>query len=294
MVVVFGASGNVGRSTVAALRQAGQGVRAVVRDPDRARTLVRMGCDVAVADLDDADAVRRALAGARAVQVLCPVPYRHPDPAGAMRGTIATLARALHGQPRLHVVALSDYGAELDAGTGIPLLYRDFEAALAEVVPRLTVLRSAEHMQNWARAIPVALETGRLPTFHGAGKPLPTVAAGDVGIVASALLLQERHRAGVAVVSVEGPRRYGVADVARILGDVGGRDIVPHAVPRDDWPAALVQAGLSPAMADLLGATYDAHNEGRIDAQPGTLRRFGTTGLRDVLAALLPLARVRG
>ena len=74
MVVVFGASGNVGRSTVAALRQAGQGVRAVVRDPDRARALVRMGCDVAVADLDDADAVRRALAGARAVQVLCPVP----------------------------------------------------------------------------------------------------------------------------------------------------------------------------------------------------------------------------
>jgi uncharacterized protein YbjT (DUF2867 family) len=287
MVVIFGAAGNVGRATVAALRQAGQGVRAVVRDPARARTLVRMGCDVAVADLDDDAAVRRALEGAHAAQVLCPVPYRHPDPAAAMRRTIATVARALDGHSRLHVVALSDYGAELDAGTGITLLYRDFEAALAQVVPRLTVLRSAEHMQNWGRAIPVPLETGRLPTFHDAGKSFPMVAAEDVGILASQLLLQERRHEGVTVVSVEGPRRYGVADVAGILGEIGGRDIVPHAVPRADWPAALARAGMSPAMADLLGATYDASNEGRIDAQPGTLRRFGTTGLRDVLAALV-------
>jgi uncharacterized protein YbjT (DUF2867 family) len=205
-----------------------------------------------------------------------------------MRRTIATVARALDGHPRLHVVALSDYGAELDAGTGITLLYRDFEAALAAVVPRLTVLRSAEHMQNWVRALPVALETGRLPTFHTAGKPFPTVAAEDVGLLASQLLLQARRHDGSAVVSVEGPRRYGVADVAGILGDVGGREIVPAAVPRAHWPAALARSGLSPAMADLLGATYDAHNEGRIDAQPGTLRRFGTTGLRDVLAALVP------
>lgn len=291
MYVIFGASGNVGRSTVAALRRTGQGVRAVVRGPDRARALAGMGCEVAVADLDDEAAVRRALEGAHAVQVLCPVPYRHPDPARAMRRTIATVARALHGQPRLHVVALSDYGAELDADTGITLLYRDFEAALAEVAPRLTVLRSAEHMQNWGRAIPVALDTGCLPTFHDAGKPFPTVAAEDVGVLASQLLLQARRHDGVAVVSVEGPRRYDVADVAGILGEVGGRDVVPVAVPRADRPAALARAGLSPAMADLLGATYDAHNEGRIDAQPGTLRRFGRTGLRDALAALVPPAR---
>jgi uncharacterized protein YbjT (DUF2867 family) len=252
-----------------------------------------MGCEAAVADLDDEAAVRRALEGAHAAQVLCPVPYRDPDPGGAMRRTIATVARALHGHPHLHVLALSDYGAELDAGTGITLLYRHFEAALAEVVPRLTVLRSAEHMQNWGRAIAVALETGRLPTFHDAGKPFPTVAAEDVGILASQLLLQERRHDGAAVVSVEGPRRYDVADVAAVLGEVAGGDIVPHAVPRADRPAALARAGLSPAMADLLGATYDAHNEGRIDAQPGTLRRFGTTGLRDVRAALVPPALAR-
>lgn len=292
MHVIFGATGHVGRAAAAALRAAGQDVRAVVRNPDRARALDRMGCAVVVADLDDEAAVRRALAGAHSAQVLCPVPYRHPDPATAMRRTIATLARALDDQRHLHVVALSDYGAELDAGTGITLLYRDLEAALIEAAPRLTLLRSAEHMQNWARVAPVALGTGRLPIFHGAaGAPFPTVSADDVGAVAAQLLLEGRDRDGVAVVSVEGPRRYAAADVARALGEVGGREVVAHAVPRGDWQAALARAGLSPAMADLLGATYDAQNDGRIDAEPGSLRRFGTTGLRDVLAALVAPVR---
>lgn len=292
MHVIFGAAGNVGRAAAAALRAAGQEVRAVVRNPDRARGLARMGCDVAVADLDDEAAVRRALAGAHAAQVLCPVPYRHPDPATAMRRTIATLARALDGHRHLHVVALSDYGAELEAGTGITLLYRALEEALVEGAPRLTLLRSAEHMQNRARVAPVALGTGRLPVFHGAaGTPFPTVSADDVGAVAAQLLLDGHGGDGIAVVSVEGPRRYDAVDVAHALGEVGGREVVAHAVPRGDWQAALMRAGLSQAMADLLIETYDAQNDGRIDVEPGTGQRFGTTGLRDVLAALVSPVR---
>lgn len=288
MYVIFGASGKVGRSTVAALRREGREVRAIVRNPAQGEALWRLGCEVAIADLGDEASVRRMLEGAQAVQMLCPVPYGAADPVAGMRYAIATIARALRDQPPLHVLALSDYGAELAAGTGITMLYRELEAALREVAPRLTLLRSAAHMQNWVRVLPVAMSTGRLPTLHNPiDRRFPTVSASDVGIVAAQLLLDEPAGNGVRVVSVEAAQRYSADDAARALAEVSNRDVDAYALPREEWAAALLRAGIHPRMADLIVETNDAQNEGRIDAEYGTERRYGTTGLRQALAELL-------
>ena len=294
MYVIFGASGKVGRSTAAALRNEGHNVRAVVRDPAQGEALARLGCEIAIADLGDEASVRRALEGARAAQMLCPVPYGAADPVADMRHTIATAARALADHPHLHVLALSDYGAELAAGTGITMLYRELEAKFREVAPRLTLLRSAAHMQNWARVLPVAMSSGHLPTLQNPlDLRLPTVSASDVGIVAAQLLLDEPAGNGVRIVSVEAAQRYSAGDAARALGEVCRRDIGAHALPRAEWSATLLRAGMNPHMADLIIETNDAQNEGRIDAEHGTERRFGATGLRDVIAELVASAGAR-
>lgn len=294
MYVIFGASGKVGRSTATALRNAGRKVRAVVRDPAQGEALERLGCEVAVADLGDEARVRHALEGAQAVQMLCPVPYGAADPVAEMRHTIATAARALADHPHLHVLALSDYGAELAAGTGITMLYRELEAKLEQVAPRLTLLRSAAHMQNWVRVLPVAMSSGHLPTLHDPiDRRFPTVSANDVGIVAAQLLLDEPAGNGVRIVSVEAEQRYSAADAAFALGEVCRRDIVAHALPRDEWSTALLRARMNPRMADLIIETNDAQNEGRIDAEHGTERRFGATGLRAVMAELVASAGAR-
>jgi uncharacterized protein YbjT (DUF2867 family) len=288
MYVIFGATGKVGRSAAAALIHEGHAVRAVVRSPAQQETLTRIGCEVVTGDLNDEASIHRALDGAHAVQMLCPMPHRDPDPADAMRRMIDTAARVLRAHPHLHVVALSDYGAELDADTGITMLFHHLEAAFREAAPRLTLLRSAEHMQNWARVVPVALATGRLPSLHHPlDRPFPTVSAHDVGIVAARLLIDGFDEAGVQIVSVEGPRRYDANDVARALGDTSGRDIVAHALPRDEWTATLLRAGLNANHAKLIVDLYDAQNTGRIDVEAVTERRFGTTELHDVVAALV-------
>ena len=288
MYVIFGATGKVGRSAAAALRHEGHAVRAVVRNPAQQETLTRIGCEVITGDLNDEASIHRALDGAHAVQMLCPLPHRDPDPADAMRRMIDTAARALRAHPHLRVVALSDYGAELDADTGITMLFHHLEAAFREAAPRLTLLRSAEHMQNWARVVPVALATGRLPSLHHPlDRSFPTVSAHDVGIVAARLLSAGLDDKGVRIVSVEGPRRYDANDVARALGDASGRDVVAHALPRDDWTATLLRAGLNANHAKLIVDLYDAQNTGRIDAEAGTERCFGTTELHDAVAALV-------
>lgn len=290
MYVIFGASGKVGGSTAATLRQQGHAVRAVVRNVARSDALARIGCDIVEGNLDDEASIHRALDGAQAVQMLCPLPQRDPDPARAMRRMIDTAARVLRTHPHLHVLALSDYGAELDADTGITMLFHHLEAAFKDAVPRLTLLRAAEHMQNWARMLPAALATGYLPSLHHPlDRQFPTVSAHDVGVVAAQLLMDGGDERDVRIVSVEGPRRYDANDVARVLGDTSGRTIAAHALPRSEWSATLARAGLNDNHAKLIVDLYDAQNAGRIDVEAGTERRFGSTELHDVLAALVPI-----
>jgi NAD(P)H dehydrogenase (quinone) len=288
--VIFGAAGNVGRVSAAALRRAAREVRAVVRDNRQGEVLAEIGCEIAVADLLDPASVARAIEGAYAVQILCPVPRAHADPGAEMRRMIDASAKALLANPPQRLLALSDYGAEHARGTGITTLFHYLETQLAPVASQLTFLRAAEHMHNWARVLPIALARGVLPTLHHPlNKLFPTAAAEDVGLLAAELLLDDRPvKTSPRVVSIEGEARVSPLDVARTLGELAHRQITALAVPRDGWATMLHDAGLGENHAHLIMDLYDAHNAGRIDVETEiSERRFGATALADVFAAIL-------
>ncbi|WP_175922435.1 NAD(P)H-binding protein [Burkholderia latens] len=290
MFVIFGASGNVGLSTVTTLRHAGHPVRAVLRDARQQERFVQLGCDVAIAELSDARAVAAAIDGAHAVQMLCPVPVADSDPAATMAHTIDAVTGALAANPPPALLALSDYGAERDGNTGITRLFRRLEQNLKTVPTRLTLLRSAEHVQNWTRVLPVALATGVLPSFHHpVDKVFPTVWAPDVGIAAARLLMDRAEFSrGPRIVSIEGPQRVSVRNIADMLGAAADREIAAQALPRDAWTATLLRAGLSERHAQLIVDLYDAHNAGQIDVETGVSERvYGATRPADALAALV-------
>ncbi len=289
MFAILGATGKVGRQTIRRLRARGEAVRAVVRDPARAADLAASGCGVAICDLHDAEAVLRAVDGARAVQVICPVPARAADPAQDMRTVIDAIGAALERARPEAVVAVSDYGAEIPTGTGITLLFHYLESRLARLPAATTFLRSAEHMQNWARQVKATAQTGVLGTLHHpVTKPFPTVSAGDVGVVAAEVLMSPVASSLPRIVHVEGPRRYTPVDVAAALGELLGREVVARELPRPEWHAILVGGGLTDGHARLIEELCDAHNAGRIDVDKdvGEVRR-GTTELTEALAPLV-------
>ncbi|MFM0721588.1 NAD(P)H-binding protein [Paraburkholderia strydomiana] len=291
MFVIFGAAGHVGWMSAAALRRAGREVRAVVRHEEQGGPLAAIGCEIAVADLNDAVSVARAIEGAHAVQMLCPLPRAHADPAAAMRKMIDASVAAVRAAAPPRVLALSDYGAEHPDRTGITTLFHYLETQLRTIDAQLTFLRAAEHMHNWARMLPMALANGVLPSLHHPlDKLFPTVAAEDVGVLAAELLLDtSAPQTSPRVVSVEGDRRVSALDVARTLAEVSGRPVVAQEVPRGEWATVLRHAGLGDHHARLITDLYDAHNAGRIDVEAGVSeRRFGATPLAQVLAALLP------
>lgn len=289
MYVIFGAAGKVGQTTAMKLRQASLPVRAFVRDATQGAALANIGCEVIVADLHDAAALDRALEGAHGVQVLAPLPRDDARMADTMRTTIDITARALAAHRDAHVLALSDYGAELDANTGITKLFHHFEAALRDVSTKLTLLRSAEHMQNWTRVLPVALSSGVLPSFHDpVDKRFPTISASDVGVVSARLLSQGLDAGQTRIVSVEGPARVSANDVAQAIEHACGRPVKALALPRDQWALTLSRAGLSDQHAQLIVELFDAHNAGRIDVQADAGERaFGTTPLDQAVATML-------
>jgi NAD(P)H dehydrogenase (quinone) len=287
---IFGATGKAGRATVRALRDQGRSVRAVVREESRGRELAEWGCELAVADVRDAASIARAVDGAAAVQVLCPIVPTARDAPAELRSVADAFAEALISAAPPTVVAISDYGAELDSGTGVTLTFHHLEQRLRELGGDVTFLRSAEHMQNWRRQVSAALDSGVLGSLHQPlTKRFPTVSAPDLGAVAAELLTDEAPRSrGPRIVHIEGPQRYTALDVAATLSELADRDVVARELPRPEWVSALQRGGVGESYAELVAELFDAHNAGRIDAEHGAGEvRRGTTGLRAALSELL-------
>lgn len=279
MFAILGATGKAGRATVGELRKRGLPVRAVVRDRSKAQDLEALGCEIAVADLRDVRAIAVAVEGAQAVQAICPISPQMQDPAAEMRIIVDAIRDALAAVRPAKVVAISDYGAELSAGSGVTLAFHYLEAQLRKTSTALTLLRSSEHMQNWSRLFKTAAQTGVLPSFHQPlTKLFPMVSAGDVGLIAADILASADFCEAPRIVYVEGPHRYNALDVAATLGHAFGREIVARELPRSDWIAALVRGGLSVSYAGLVAELYDAHNAGLIDVESGVweIRRGAT------------------
>lgn len=287
MYVILGATGKIGRTTITNLRKAGAPVRAVLRNREQAQALSDLGCEIAIADINDRGALAAAMKDARAVQVICPVDARAENPYSDMLRLIDGLGDALEEARPPLILAISDYGAQHSSGTGVTLIFHALEARLKTLDCRLILLRSAEHMENWARQANGAAESGRLPSLHHPlTKLFPTVSAFDVGVIAADLLLADED-AKLRIVHAEGPRRYTANDVAAAIGEIAGRDVVALPLPQTDWLTALTRAGLSEDYAKLLVELFAAHNAGMIDAQAnvGEIRRGNT----ELLHAFRPL-----
>jgi NAD(P)-dependent dehydrogenase (short-subunit alcohol dehydrogenase family) len=73
VIAIFGANGRVGGAAARALLDRGLPVRAVVRDTGRAAVLGERGAELVTADLRVPDDVARAVKGADAALVVCPM-----------------------------------------------------------------------------------------------------------------------------------------------------------------------------------------------------------------------------
>lgn len=289
MLAILGATGKTGLGTIRRLRARNVPVRAVVRAGSMTKELHALGCEIVIADVNDGPALAEALRGASTVQVICPIQPQSTDAAADMQRSVEQIGAALESARPEHVLAISDYGAHLTHGTGIALVFHRFEQQLRRLPAALTLLRSAEHLQNWSRVLRPAIEAGKLPGFHDpVTKLFPTVSAYDVGEIAAELLQTPPAPGTVRIAHAEGQQRTSIADIAAVLSRVTGRPIEPVSVPRAGWSATFARGGLSDSYAALVAEMYDAHNRGLIDVEAGAGELYrGRSTLEQVLRSLV-------
>ncbi|MGN6091649.1 MAG: NmrA family NAD(P)-binding protein [Luteibacter jiangsuensis] len=286
MFAITGITGKVGGGTARALLAAGRNVRAVARDRSRANAWRERGCDVALAEMSDADALARAFSGTEGVFVLLP-PVFDPSPGFPESGAVISAVReALLATRPGKVVCLSTIGAQASQENLLTQLTR-LEQALGDLPVPVAFLRPGWFMENAEWDIPSARK-GTLTSFlQPLDRGIPMVATADVGRVA-AELLQETW-SGTRIVELEGPSRVAPNDIAVAFANVLGRSVRAEAVPRDTWETLFRSQGMrhpEPRMRMI-----DGFNEGWIDFE-GRIDsvRKGEVTLETVLKELVARA----
>lgn len=281
MYAVTGITGQVGSQVARALLDAGQPVRAVVRDAAKGKSWADKGCEVAVADVTDAPALRAAFENAAGVFVLLPP---HFDPSPDFREShlaIDAFYSALSSAEPDKVVCLSTIGAQATQPNLLNQLGL-LEKRLGALPLPVAFLRAGWFIENSRWDIEPVRHTGIMPTFlQPADKPVPMVATVDVARVAAELLLQNWQ--GKRIVELEGPARVTPDEIAACLARLLKRDVLAQPVPRDTWEATFKSTGMrnpTPRMQML-----DGFNEGWIDFERDPIK--GRTSLEAVLADLV-------
>src|SRR5882724_2852785 len=212
MYAVMGVTGKVGGAVATTLLESGCGVRAIMRDAAKAPGWRERGCQVALANVEDADALSAALRDTEGVFVMLP-PVFDPQPGFPEAKTaIAALAGSLERAAPPKIVCLSTIGADAQQPNLLNQLGL-LEQALQPLPAPIVFLRAAWFLDNAAFDAASARSTGVIESFlQPLDKQYPMVAAKDVGCVA-AELLRDTWR-GHRVVELEGPRRVTPNEIA--------------------------------------------------------------------------------
>ncbi|MFB7723500.1 NAD(P)H-binding protein [Nocardia sp. NPDC056100] len=242
MIVVTGATGNVGADLVAALADGGEPVRALVRDPERAE--LPAGIESRAADLTAPDSLAAAFEGARALFLLPGYP-----------GVAQVAAKA--GVE--HIVQLSGVSAATgDTGNAVTRYMMASEREVTESGAAWTILRPCAFDSNALRWLP------QLAAGDVVRAPFPEVRTAsldsyDLAAVASHALREDGYRG--EILWPTGPEALRPADQVAILAQILDRDL--HCVGLSDEEARTEMLRTTPV--DYVNAFFDFYVDGAID-----------------------------
>jgi NAD(P)H dehydrogenase (quinone) len=284
MYAITGITGQVGGALARTLLAAGQPVRAVVRDAAKGRTWAEKGCEIAVAEMQDAAALTAAFRETSGVFILPPSEF---DPAPGFpeaRAVITAVTSALDAARPLKVVCLSTIGAQ---ATQPNLLTQRtlMEQALRQLPIPVTLLRPAWFMENFAWDVASARDSGVIASFlQPLDKPVPMIATADIGRVAAELIRQDWQ--GCRVVELEAAHRITPNEAAATFAGVLGHSVRIEAVPRETWGGLFKSQGTKDPMPRI--QMLDGFNEGWIEFERGEAGSMkGEVTLETVLRGLI-------
>jgi uncharacterized protein YbjT (DUF2867 family) len=231
MILVTGATGQVGGHLVALLTRDGHAVRAVVEPGVQPPWPTGGPVQTVVADFGDEDALTQAAAGADRVFMLVP-----PSPLQPVWQR--NIVKAAQGATRIVKLSAFDSGPASKLSMG--RWHHDGEEALRLADIPHVILRPQYFMQNLLHD-EGALRGGLLRTFIPPELAVGMVDAHDVAAVAAAALLAPTI--GERVLVPTGPAAVTTGQFATAVSTAVGREVHEMYLPPPQARAALIAAG---------------------------------------------------
>ncbi len=245
MILVTGATGNVGRALVETLDAGGHRVRALARTPDRAA--LPASVDVVSADLSAPETMSGALAGADKLFLL-----------GAFPTTGDVLDRARQAGVE-HVVLLTSrcvIGGAPD--NAITRMWLDAEAAVESSELPWTILRPSGFHSNALRWLP-QLQQGDIVRAPWPDVAIASIDPADIAAVAATVLVDGGHEH--TALELSGPDPLTPGEQVATLAEVLRRPL--RYEPLTDEDARLAMEGDTPP--DFVDAFFRFFSDGEFD-----------------------------
>ncbi|WP_329432296.1 SDR family oxidoreductase [Streptomyces anthocyanicus] len=243
MIVVTGATGNIGRPLTRALAEAGEQVTAVSRHP----AAVPDGVRHLVADLAEPAGLRPALAGAKSLFLLL---------SGDLHALGANPADLIGEAARsgVHrVVLLSTLGVVTRPFGATRIAMRELEDTLRESGLEWAVLRPGGFASNalwWAESV----RARRVVAAPFGDVGVPVVDPADIAAVAAACLLEDRHTGGAY--ELTGPEVITPRGQTEAIAAALSAPVAFHELTREEARTAMARsmpAELADDTLDILG-----------------------------------------
>ena len=201
MILVSGATGNVGKELIPSLLKKGAQVRILVRDPKKAANLGDQ-VEVAIGDLDQPETILPAMQGVEKLYFVTPVTQQ-----------VTNLLKAAKQAGVQYVVKQSTIEADRSLGPG--KWHREHEEQIKSMGFTWTFIRPTMFMSNTIEWWGATIKSQNAVYFPGGKGKVPPVDPRDVASVACGVLTQSGHEG--KIYEVTGPEAKTIGEMVEIL-----------------------------------------------------------------------------
>jgi NAD(P)H dehydrogenase (quinone) len=244
MIVITGASGQLGRLVIEALLKTvpASSLVAAVRSPAKAQDLAARGVQVRHADYNQPDTLDTALQGASKLLLISSseVGQRVPQHQAVIDAATRAGVQLIAYTSLLHVDT---------SPLGLAAEHQATEAALQASGLPYVLLRNGWYTENYAASIPSALSYGVMMGSAGNGR-IASAARADYADAAARVLTSE-NQAG-RVYELAGDASYTLSELAAEVARQSGKPVRYQDMPEAQYKAALLGVGLPEGLAALL------------------------------------------
>ncbi len=245
MILVTGATGNVGSKVLKLLAGKGEKCRAMVRDPKKAN-IKGDNIEVVQGDYDKLDSVEKALKGCEKLFLVSVARQTLGEP----EFPVITAAKKAGVK---HIVRISALGAHVSADSHLLKWHGYNDTNLRKIGVPYTILKPHYFMQNMYMNVDSIKKEGKFYAPMKEGK-IAMIDVRDIADCAVSVLLGKGHN-GKAY-DLTGPDSLTFADYAEKLSSGTGKSIKYVDIPPSEAKKAMVGMGMPDFFADGLVALY--------------------------------------